>query len=47
MYSTNEDGEYGPIFKLCNTIRHILFWFYGLYVQISMIYTGVEKLHIA
>lgn len=47
MDSTNENEEYGPIFKLCKTIRHIIFWFYGLYVQVSMICIGAEKLQIA
>ncbi|KAL5239018.1 hypothetical protein ACI65C_006428, partial [Semiaphis heraclei] len=47
LESTDENQEFGPIFSLCKTIRHILFWTYGLYTQILVICIGIIKVRTA
>ncbi|XP_050060529.1 uncharacterized protein LOC114121491 isoform X2 [Aphis gossypii] len=45
--NTNEYEEYGPVFKLCKTTRHILFWTYGFFIHIWVITIGLQKLNTA
>eukprot|EP00102_Acyrthosiphon_pisum_P010709 XP_008179133.1 PREDICTED: uncharacterized protein LOC100569710 [Acyrthosiphon pisum] len=43
---TKENQEFGSIFHLCKTVRHILFWTYGVYIYVFVICIGIYKLCI-
>ncbi|KAL4152811.1 hypothetical protein QTP88_000644 [Uroleucon formosanum] len=43
LEETNENQEFGSIFNLCKTVRHILFWTYDTYEGPGVVNFGQVK----